>query len=46
MIKSRRIRWAKHVARMREKRNSYAALVEKNPKGSGHFEDGLMKGKL
>jgi hypothetical protein len=29
MIKSRRMRWAGHVARMREKRNAYRILVEK-----------------
>jgi hypothetical protein len=27
IIKSRRMRWAGHVARMREKRNSYRLLV-------------------
>jgi hypothetical protein len=27
MIKSRRIRWARHVARMGEKRNAYRILV-------------------
>jgi hypothetical protein len=27
MIKSRRMRWAGHVARMREKRNAYRLLV-------------------
>jgi hypothetical protein len=27
MIKSRRMRWAGHVARMREKRNAYRILV-------------------
>jgi hypothetical protein len=32
MIKSRRVRWAGHVARMGEKRNSYGILVGK-PKG-------------
>jgi hypothetical protein len=32
IIKSRRMRWAGHVARMREKRNSYRLLVEK-PEG-------------
>jgi hypothetical protein len=32
MIKSRRIRWAGHVARMGEKRNAYRILVEK-PEG-------------
>jgi hypothetical protein len=29
MIKSRRIKWAAHVARMRAERNSYRILVEK-----------------
>jgi hypothetical protein len=29
MIKSRRIRWAGHVARMGEKRNAYRILVRK-----------------
>jgi hypothetical protein len=32
MIKSRRMRWAGHVARMREKRNVYKILVGK-PEG-------------
>jgi hypothetical protein len=32
MIKSRRIRWAGHVARMGERRNAYTILVG-NPKG-------------
>jgi hypothetical protein len=32
MIKSRRMRWAGHVARMGEKRNAYRILVGK-PKG-------------
>jgi hypothetical protein len=32
MIKSRRMRWAGHVARMREKRNSYRIMVGK-PEG-------------
>jgi hypothetical protein len=32
MIKSRMIRWAEYVARMREKRNAYRILVEK-PEG-------------
>jgi hypothetical protein len=34
MIKSRRTRWAGHVARMREKRNAYRILVVK-PEGKG-----------
>jgi hypothetical protein len=37
MIKSRRMRWAEHVARMGEKRNAYRILVgnpeEKSPLG-------------
>jgi hypothetical protein len=32
MIKSRRMRWAGHVARMKEKRNAYRILVG-NPEG-------------
>jgi hypothetical protein len=32
MIKSRRMRWAGHVARMGEMKNAYRILVEK-PKG-------------
>jgi hypothetical protein len=32
MIKSRRIRWAGHVAQMGEKRNTYRTLVRK-PEG-------------
>jgi hypothetical protein len=32
MVKSRRMRWAGHVTRMREKRNAYRILVEK-PEG-------------
>jgi hypothetical protein len=32
MIKSRRMRWAGHVARMGEKRNAHRILVEK-PEG-------------
>jgi hypothetical protein len=30
IIKSRRMRWAGHVARMREKRNAYRLLVGKS----------------
>jgi hypothetical protein len=32
MIKSRRMRWAGHVARLREKRNAYGILIGK-PEG-------------
>jgi hypothetical protein len=38
MIKSRRMRWAGHVARMGEKRNAYRILVGK-PEGKRHWED-------
>jgi hypothetical protein len=31
MFKSRRVRWAGHVARMGEKRTAYRILVGKNP---------------
>jgi hypothetical protein len=33
MIKSRRMRWAGHVAQMGEKRNAYRILVGKRPLG-------------
>jgi hypothetical protein len=35
MIKSRRMRWAVHVARIEEKRNAYRILVGK-PEGRDH----------
>jgi hypothetical protein len=35
IIKSRRIRWTGHVARMGEKRNAYRLLVGK-PEGKNH----------
>jgi hypothetical protein len=35
IIKLRRMRWAEHVARMREKRNVYRLLVGK-PEGKYH----------
>jgi hypothetical protein len=38
MIKSRRMRWAGHVARMGEKRNAYKIIVG-NPEGKDHWED-------
>jgi hypothetical protein len=37
MIKSRRMKWAGHVARMGEKRNAYRILVEK-PEGRRPLE--------
>jgi hypothetical protein len=33
MIKSRRMRWAGHEARMGDKRNAYRILAEKRPLG-------------
>jgi hypothetical protein len=38
MIKSRRMRWTGHVARMGERRNAYRILVGK-PGGKNHWED-------
>jgi hypothetical protein len=38
IIKSRRMRWAGHVARMGEKRNSYRIVVER-PEGKRPLED-------
>jgi hypothetical protein len=35
MSKSRRMRWAGHIARVREKRNAYKLLVRK-PEGKDH----------
>jgi hypothetical protein len=39
MIKSRRLRWAGHVARMGKKRNAYRILVGK-PEGKRQYENG------
>jgi hypothetical protein len=39
-IKSRRMKWAGHVARMGEERNVYRVLVGK-PEGKRSLEDGL-----
>jgi hypothetical protein len=38
MIKSRRMGWAGHMARIRAKRNAYRILVGK-PEGKRHWED-------
>jgi hypothetical protein len=35
MIKSRRMRWAKHVTRMGEERNAYRILVRKPEETTG-----------
>jgi hypothetical protein len=37
-IKSRRMRWVGHVARMGKERNTYKVLME-NPEGKNHLED-------
>jgi hypothetical protein len=37
-IKSRRMRWARHIARMAEMRKVYRVLVGK-PEGKNHLED-------
>jgi hypothetical protein len=39
MIKSRRIRWAGHVARIGEKRNIYTGYSWKRQKKKDHSED-------
>jgi hypothetical protein len=43
MVKSRRVRWAGHVARMGEKRNAYRVLVGKR---EGKTPVGIGKGKV
>jgi hypothetical protein len=44
-IKSRRMRWARHVARMGEDRKVYKVLVG-NPKGKNHSEDQGVDGRI
>jgi hypothetical protein len=44
-IKSRRMRWAGHVARMGEGRKVYRVLVGK-PEGKNHLEDRGADGKM
>jgi hypothetical protein len=44
-IKSRRMRWAGHVARMVEERNVYRVLVGK-PEGINHLEDQGVDGRM
>jgi hypothetical protein len=44
-IKSRRMRWARHVARMGEGRNAYRVLVGK-PEGKHHFKDQCVDGRM
>jgi hypothetical protein len=45
MIKSRRMRWTWHVARMGERRDAYRFLVGK-PEGSNHLEDLDVDGNI
>jgi hypothetical protein len=44
-IKSRRMGWAGHVARMTEGRNVYRVLMGK-PEGKGHLEDQGVDGRM
>jgi hypothetical protein len=44
-IKSRRMRWAGHVARMGEGRNVYRVLVGK-PEGRNHLKDQGVDGRM
>jgi hypothetical protein len=44
-IKSRRMRWAKHVACMGEGRNVYRVLVGR-PEGKHHLEDQGVNGRM
>jgi hypothetical protein len=45
VIKSRRLRWAGHVARMGERRRAYRALVGE-PEGRNRLEDPGVDGKI
>jgi hypothetical protein len=44
-IKSKRMRWAGHVARMGEGRNAYRVLVGK-PDGKDHLENQGVDGRM
>jgi len=44
VIKSRRMRWAEHVALMGERRGVYRVLVGK-PEGKNHLEDPGVDGR-
>jgi hypothetical protein len=43
MMKSWRMKWAGHVARIGEKKNAYTSLVGK-PEGKNHYEDQDVSG--
>jgi hypothetical protein len=45
-IKSRRMRWAGHVARMGEKRELYKVLVGEAKKKRDHSEDQVVGGRM
>jgi hypothetical protein len=45
VIKSERMKWARHIARMGEVRNAYKMLVRK-PEGRDHLEDLGMDGRI
>jgi hypothetical protein len=45
MIKARRMRWARHVARMRKKRNAYTILVESQMERD-HSQDQYVGGRI
>jgi hypothetical protein len=45
VIKSSRLRWAGHVARMGERRGAYRASVGK-PEGRNHLEDPGVDGRI
>jgi hypothetical protein len=45
VIKSRRLRWAGHVARMEESRGAYRVLMRK-PEGRNNLEDPGVDGRV
>jgi hypothetical protein len=46
VIKSMRMRWAGHVARVGETRNAYNKLLVKKPEGRDHSKDLGVDGKI
>jgi hypothetical protein len=44
-IKSRRVKWVRHVARMGEDRNVYKVFMRK-PEGNNHLEDQGVDGRM
>ena len=45
VVKSRRLRWTGHVARVRERRGAYSALVE-NLREGGHLKTPGVNGRI